>query len=87
MNPDILKESGFRKGLYILWVVPLPSIAVTSRTLIVLVGDPNLNLHLPLLLGGGDNPNYTIQNKLDHTKTMEWLMLIRIMFDTTHQDQ
>ena len=35
---------------------------LATRIVMVLVGDPNLNLHLPLLLGGGDNPT-------DHIKT------------------
>ena len=35
------------------WVVPLPRIPVTTRIILFLVGDLNLNLHLPLLLGGG----------------------------------
>ncbi len=40
--------------LYVIfWVVPLPRIPVTTRIIVFLVGDPNLNLHLPLLLGGG----------------------------------
>ena len=36
---------------------PLPRMPVTTRIVMFLVGDPELNLHLPLLLGGG-----TIQN-------------------------
>ena len=36
-----------------LWVVPLPRIPVTTRIIPCLVGNPELNLHLPLLLGGG----------------------------------
>ena len=35
------------------WVVPPLPVTVTTGTIIFLVGDPNLNLHLPLLLGGG----------------------------------
>ena len=35
---------------FILWVVPLPGIPVTTRIMISLIGDPNLNLHLPLSL-------------------------------------
>ena len=31
---------------------PLP-VTVTTRIITFLVGDPNLNLHLPQLLGGG----------------------------------
>ena len=40
------------------WVVPLPRMPVTSRIVIFLVGNPELNLRLPLLLGGGNNPRY-----------------------------
>ena len=36
---------------------PFPVI-VTTRIVSCLVGDPNLNLHLPLSLGRGDNPMY-----------------------------
>ena len=35
---------------------PLP-VRVTTRIITFLVGNPNLNLHLPLLLGGGLSPN------------------------------
>ena len=38
---------------HIPWVVPPPRIPVTTRITMFLVGDPELNLHLPLLLGGG----------------------------------
>ena len=38
------------------WVVPPPSIPVTTRIITFLVGDPNLNLHLPQFLGGGPQP-------------------------------
>ena len=36
-------------------------VTVTTRIFIFLVGDPELSLHLPLLLGRGDNPKYIIQ--------------------------
>ena len=39
--------------IYIYWVWPPPRIPVTTRIITCLVGDPNLNLHFPLLLGGG----------------------------------
>ena len=35
------------------WVWPPHRIPVTTRAIMFLVGDPNLNLHLPLLLGRG----------------------------------
>ena len=35
------------------WVVPPPRMPVTTRIITFLVGDPELNLHLPQLLGGG----------------------------------
>ena len=37
------------------WVVPLPRMPVTTRIITFLVGNPGIpiNLHLPLLLGGG----------------------------------
>ena len=35
------------------WVWPPHRIPVTTRIITFLVGDPNLNLHFPLLLGGG----------------------------------
>ena len=38
---------------------PCP-VTVTTRTIICLVGDPNLNLHLPLLLGGGHTQHITL---------------------------
>ena len=43
------------------WVVPPPRMQSSPPGLwtIFRLGDPNLNLHLPQLLGGGDNPNET----------------------------
>ena len=58
----LLKAEVMRYGIVLLealdsgipWVVPLPStVTVTTRIIVFLVGDPNLNLRLPLLLGGG----------------------------------
>ena len=43
------------------WLFPRP-VTVTTRIITYLVGDSNLNLHLPLLLGGGHTqciPNYS----------------------------
>ena len=40
------------------WVGPLPRMPVTTRNITFLVGIP-INLHLPLLLGKGDNPKHT----------------------------
>ena len=37
---------------YLCWVVPCPAI-VTTRIIICLIGETSVNLHLPLLLGGG----------------------------------
>ena len=57
----------------ILWVVPLPRIPVTTRIDIFLVGDPNLNLHFPQLLGGGTTQS--IQN----TKHLPKVALLRFV--------
>ena len=45
----------------ITWVVPLPRMPVTTRIVSCLVGNPNLNLHLPLLLGRGTTQGYYIK--------------------------
>ena len=44
-NDDLLNS--------ICWVWPLPRMPVTTRSMTFLAGNPNLNLYLPLLLGGG----------------------------------
>ena len=41
------------KNCPIIWVAPPPSKSHHQDDIIFLVGNPNLNLHLPLLLGGG----------------------------------
>ena len=43
----------FSRQMIIPWVVPPPRMPVTTRIIPYLVGNPNLNLHLPLWLGGG----------------------------------
>ena len=52
-TPDLLKPDTQN----IPWVVPLPRMPVTTRIITFLVGNPNLNLHLPLLLGRGTTQN------------------------------
>ena len=47
------------------WVVPLPTNSHHQDYHICRIGNPNLNLHLPLANGRGDNPTYTTSNKLD----------------------
>ena len=51
-TPDLLKDTQNTP-----WVVPLPRMPVTTRIITFLVGNPNLNLHLPLLLGRGTTQN------------------------------
>ena len=46
--------------IYTYWVVPLPRMPVTTRTTIFSVEDPELTLHLPLLLGGGTTQDICI---------------------------
>ena len=49
-----ISADGFREGIH--WVWPLPRIPVTTRIITFLVGNPDLNLYLPLLLGRGKTP-------------------------------
>ena len=49
------------KKYIIYWVVPPPSNSDHQDYYIFRLGDPNLNLHLPLLLGGGQSKLYIIQ--------------------------
>ena len=51
--------------LYIIWVVPLPSKSHHHDNLF-LVGDPNLNLHLPLESWEGGQPNVLYARNLKH---------------------
>ena len=44
---------------------PCP-VTVTTGIITFLVGNPNLNLHFPVLLGGGDNPSYQQPRLLLH---------------------
>ena len=57
---DYLKFVSFSKGgIYVIvWVVPLPRMLVTTRIIIVLVGYPELNLHLPLESWEGGQPKF-----------------------------
>ena len=43
----------FVYSMPICWIVPPPRMPVITRIITFLVGDPNLNLHLPPLLAGG----------------------------------
>ena len=60
---------GYQRGIChkllndINWVIPLPSNSHHQDYEPFLVGNPKLNLHLPLLLGGGANPRYKVQNQ------------------------
>ena len=48
----VWKKKGF-DTLVIYWIYPRPRMSVTTRTIPCLVGNPELSLHLWLLLGGG----------------------------------
>ena len=52
--------SAINSNKHIYWVVPLPRIPVTTRIIIFLVGNPNLNLHLPLEYWEGGKPRHII---------------------------
>ena len=53
---------------------PPPRMPVTTQDDITfLVGDPELNLYWPQLLGGGDNPKYTSpMDSLGNIKDASW---------------
>ena len=54
---QVRKSLGVRSSHVEVKVVPLPRMPVTTRTIIFLVGDPELNLHLPLESWEGGQPN------------------------------
>ena len=51
-------QTRIAKEMIIYWVVPPPSNSHHQDYYIFRIGNPNLNLHLPLLLRGGVDPNY-----------------------------
>ena len=53
-----------RKTCRLLRSTPHP-VTVTTRIITFLVGNPNLNLHLPLLLGGGFNHHLVLDKILE----------------------
>ena len=61
-----LVEECMQSSLAILWVVPLPSNSHHQDYSVFRIGDPELNLHLPLASWEGlSNPSYTLKKQID----------------------
>ena len=65
---------------------PLP-VTVTTRIITFLVGDPNLNLHLPQLLGGGTTQHLLFTNGWIKLRFQVWMVQAAGLDGQTLQSQ
>ena len=71
-KPSILGYPYFSKHPHKRWVLPPPRIPVTTRILTFLVGDSELNLHLPLESWEEATSNINVQNPW---LTFHWILV------------